>query len=80
MAIQQDDMSSDTGRTAIDRHAVTAAGQLLMSAIWLEHRLRRFPAHLSLLGRPPSSLRSVAASSDSHRSDRGLSVPDGWVN
>ena len=80
MPIQQDDMSSDPGRTAIDRHAVTAAGQLLMSAIWLEHRLRRFPAQLSVLGRPPSSLRSAAGSSDSHQSDRGLPVPDAWVN
>ena len=42
MRIQDANVRSDSERTAIDRHAVTAAGQLLMSAIWLEHRVRRF--------------------------------------
>jgi hypothetical protein len=34
MRIEDGDMTSDSDRTAIDRHAVIAAGQLLMSAIW----------------------------------------------
>ena len=52
MPIQHHNVSSDSGRTPIDRHAVSAAGQLLMSAIWLEHRVRRFPTHLSVLASP----------------------------
>jgi hypothetical protein len=35
----------------MDRHAVIAAGQLLMSAIWLEHRVRSASANLSVLAR-----------------------------
>jgi hypothetical protein len=40
--------NSDSGRSAIDRRAVTAAGQLLMSAIWLEHRVRRISRRLTI--------------------------------
>ena len=53
MRIQDGDMTSDSARTAIDRHAVTAAGQLLMSAIWLEHRVRRFSTGLRMLPSQP---------------------------
>jgi hypothetical protein len=41
MRIQVGKMNPDSSRTAIDRHAVKAAGQLLMSAIWLEHHILR---------------------------------------
>jgi hypothetical protein len=77
MRIQDGDMSSDSDRTAIDRHAVTAAGQLLMSAIWLEHRVRRFSTRLSMLPSQRASVVSVVSSSGSHHSDRGLLQPDG---
>ena len=77
MRIEDGDMSSDSARTAIDRHAVTAAGQLLMSAIWLEHRVRRFSTRLSMLPSQRASVVSVVSSSVAHQSDRGLLVPDG---
>jgi hypothetical protein len=80
MPIQHHNVSSDSGRTPIDRHAVSAAGQLLMSAIWLEHRVRRFPTHLSVLASPRSSAAPVASSSDAHPSPRGLVVSVGWDN
>ena len=65
--------NSDPPRSAIDRYAVTAAGHVLMSAIWLEHRVRELldtardvakPAHIhhvrrELVGFP--SLRPWAA-------------------
>jgi hypothetical protein len=76
MRIQDGDMTSDSDRTAIDRHAVTAAGQLLISGIWLEHRLRRFSTRLTTL---PSqrSVVPVASSSVSHQRDRAALVPEG---
>jgi hypothetical protein len=43
---------SDAARTAIDRHAVRAVGQLLTSGIWLEHRVRRFSTNLSMFPSP----------------------------
>ena len=72
MRIQNDTMSTGSDRSALDRHAVTAAGQLLMSAIWLEHRVRRFSTRV--MG--PSQRTSVAAvvsSSDAHNPDQGCS-------
>jgi hypothetical protein len=44
-----DDMKSDSARTAMDRYAVNAAGQLLISVIWMEHRVRRAFTRLSML-------------------------------
>lgn len=48
MQIFDDTMSLSPDRAAIDRHAVVAAGHLLMSAIWLEHRVRHLSTHLSV--------------------------------
>jgi hypothetical protein len=62
MRIKDCDMSSDSDRTAIDRHAVTAAGQLLMSAIWLEHRARQFSTRLSTLQSQRGFVVSVVTS------------------
>ena len=56
MQIQSSGMRSETARTAVDRHAFMAAGQLLISAIWLEHRVRRISTRLSTL---PSQQASV---------------------
>jgi hypothetical protein len=78
MRIQDDNMRSDPGRRAIDHHAVTAAGQLLMSAIWLEHRVRSFSTHLNLLASPRFSDAPATSSSDSHQSERGQLVSEGW--
>jgi hypothetical protein len=66
---------SDSGRTAIDHHAVIAAGQLLMSAIELEHRVRRFATHFSprALVMPVVS-SSVAQQFDSRPVGAGSSV------
>jgi len=47
MRIEDGDKTSDSDRTAIDRRAISAAGQLLMSAIWLEHRVRRVSTRLN---------------------------------
>jgi hypothetical protein len=81
MRIQDGKPSSGPDRTAIDRHAVTAAGQLLMSAIWLEHRVRRFSTRLSMLpGQQASSPAPVVSSSAFQPSDRGILVPDGRSN
>ena len=77
MRIQDGDMTSGSDRTAIDRHAVTAAGQLLMSAIWLEHRVRRVSTRFTLSSGQRASAVSVVRSSVAHQSDRGLLVPDG---
>jgi hypothetical protein len=76
MRIEDGDMTSDSDRTAIDRHAVTAAGQLLISAIWLEHRLRYFSTRLATL---PSQRASVLSGVNSPvaRADRTVFVPDG---
>ena len=75
MRIQDGDMSSASNRTAIDRHAVTAAGQLLMSAIWLEHRVRRFSTRLTMFSSQRAPDVSVLSSSVAE-SDRGRLVPD----
>jgi hypothetical protein len=75
MSIQVHNMSSEPGRTAIDRHAVTAAGQMLMSAIWFEHRVRSWSKRLSMSARPRSSAVCVVRLSQSHQSDRGLHAP-----
>jgi hypothetical protein len=48
-AMQDVLLSSDSNRTAIDGHTVAGAGQLLMSAIWLVHRVRSFSMRLSML-------------------------------
>ena len=71
MRIQDGDMSSDSARTAIDRHAVIAAGQLLMSAIWLEHRVRRFSTRLTMLPSQRASVVSVMSSSVAHQRTEG---------
>ena len=78
MRIQGGDMSSDSDRTALDHHAVIAAGQLLMSAIWLEHRVRRFSTRLTMSPSQRASVASVVRSSAAHQSDREPLVPDGW--
>jgi hypothetical protein len=75
MRIQDGDMTSDSDRTAIDRHAVTATGQLLMSAIWLEHRVRRFSTRLSMLPSQRSSVMSVVRYPVAHQAERKVPVP-----
>jgi|HubBroStandDraft_4_1064222.scaffolds.fasta_scaffold670475_2 hypothetical protein len=77
MRNEGDTVNCDSSRSAIDRRAVTAAGQLLMSAIWLEHRVRRVSTRLTLSSgqRPPAV--SVVRSWVSHQSDCGPLVPDG---
>jgi hypothetical protein len=76
MRIQDDTTSSDSGRTTLDRQAVTATGQLLMSAIWLEHRVRRlFDAseHVD----EPASIRCVfVRTSASHQFGPRVLAPD----
>jgi hypothetical protein len=76
MRIEDGDMTSDSDRAALDRHAVAAAGQLLISAIWLEHRLRYFSARLATL---PSQRASVLAGVNSPvaRANRTVFSPDG---
>lgn len=61
--------NSDSGRTAIERHAVTAAGHLLLSAIWLEHRVRTFPKRLGTLPTPRASVASLTNAAASPQSD-----------
>jgi hypothetical protein len=75
MRIRDGDMSSDSARTVIDRQAVIAAGQLLMSAIWLEHRVRRFSKRRRML---PSQhpLCLVVSTSASHRLGPRVLVPE----
>jgi hypothetical protein len=69
--------SSDSARTAIDRHAVKAAGQLLLSAIWLEHRVRRFSTRLTMVPSQRGTVVSVVSTSGADHTDRELLVPDG---
>jgi hypothetical protein len=69
-------MNSESVRSAIDRHAVTAVAQVLVSAIWLEHRILRASARLSLLPSQQASVVSVVSSTDSQESDYRLLVPD----
>lgn len=76
MRIQNGDLRSDSDRGALDRHAVTAAGQLLISAIWLEHRLRYFSTRLATLPSQRASVLSGVNSPDA-RADRTVFVPDG---
>lgn len=75
MRIQDGDMNPASGRTAIDRHAVTAAGQLLMSAICLEHRARRLSTRLTTLPSQGAFVVSVVGSLVAPQSDRGQLVP-----
>lgn len=70
MWIHGGNTNSDSSRTVIDHHAVIAAGQLLMSAIWLEHRVRRLSMRLSTLPSQRASVVSVMSSSASRQSDR----------
>jgi hypothetical protein len=76
MRIEDGDMTSDSDRAALDRHAVAAAGQLLISAIWLEHRLRYFSTRLATL---PSQRTSMLSDVNSPvaREDRGVLASDG---
>ena len=67
----------DSPRSAIDRRAVAAAGQLLMSGIWLEHRVRRVSTLLTMSPSQRTSVVSVVRYSAEHQSDRGLLVPGG---
>jgi len=69
MPEQGSTMESDSARRAIDRHAVTAAGHVLMSAIWLEHRVRSFSAHLATSPLQRGSHASLANSSAAHQRD-----------
>lgn len=77
MQNQRATVKCDSPRSGIDRRAVTAAGQLLMSAIWLEHRVRRVSTRLSMSPSQRASLVSVVRYSAAHQSDRELLVPDG---
>jgi hypothetical protein len=77
MQDQGDTIHSDSSRTAFDRHAVIVAGQLLMSAIWFEHRVRRLSTRLITLPNQRPSAVAVVSSPASDQSDRGLLVPDG---
>jgi hypothetical protein len=71
MRIEDGDRTSNADRAALDRQAVAAAGQLLISAIWLEHRLRYFSTRLATLPRP-LDLNSPLAGRD-----RRVLVPQG---
>jgi hypothetical protein len=71
MRIDDDDKASESERATLDRHAVAAAGQLLISAIWLEHRLRYFSTRLATLPRPLDLNLPVAGR------DRRVLVPQG---
>jgi hypothetical protein len=75
MRIQDGDVSSDSNRTVIDRHAVTAAGQLLMSAIRLEHRVRHFSTRLSMLPSQRVSVMSFVSTPVADQTDRGMLAP-----
>ena len=76
MRTEDCDLTSDSDRAALDRHAVAAAGQLLISAIWLEHRVRYFSTRLATL---PSQRASVLpqAHSPVTRADRDVLVSGG---
>jgi hypothetical protein len=63
-------MNSDSHRTALDHHAIVAAGQLLMSAIWLEHRVRRFSTRLVTWPLVQASVVSVVGSPAAGQSDQ----------
>ena len=76
MRIEDGDRTSNSDRAALDRQAVAAAGQLLISAIWLEHRLRYFSTRLATL---PSQRASVMSDVNSpvDREDRTVLASDG---
>jgi hypothetical protein len=76
MRIEDGAMTSDSDRAALDRHAVAAAGQLLISAIWLEHRLRYFSARLATLPSRRTSVPPLVTSTVA-RADRRVLVSDG---
>jgi hypothetical protein len=65
MQDQRGPTNSESARSAIDRHAVTAVAHLLVSAIWLEHRILRASARLSSLPSQQASVVSVVSSTDS---------------
>ena len=71
MRIEGSGIRSDAARTAIDRHAVRAVGQLLTSGIWLEHRVRRFSTDLSLFPSPRAFGVRVASFPVAQQSDSG---------
>jgi hypothetical protein len=75
MRIQDGHMTSDSDRTAIDRRAVTAAGQLLMSAIWLEHRVRRYSTRLTMFLSQRASVVPVVITSGADQPNRGMLAP-----
>jgi hypothetical protein len=75
MRIQDANARSGSERTAIDRHAVTAAGHLLMSAIWLEHRVRRFSTRVTALPSKRATGTPAVSSSVAHGTDEGLPLP-----
>lgn len=75
MRDQDDPRNSDSTRSAIDRYAVIAASQALMSSIWMEHRVRRFSMRLRTSSIGQRSAEPVVSSSASHQSDRGQIVP-----
>jgi hypothetical protein len=75
MRIEAGDMTSDSDRTAIDRHAVIAVGQQLMSAIWLEHRFRRFSTRLTMFPSQRTSVMSVVSASGADQTDGGMLAP-----
>lgn len=77
MPDQGSNVNCDFARSAIDRRAVTAAVQLLMSAIWLEHRVRRVSTRLTVSPSQRASVMSVVRPSVAHPSGRGLLLPDG---
>jgi hypothetical protein len=76
MRIEEGDMTSDSDRAGLDHHAVTAAGQLLISAIWLEHRLRYFSTRLATLPRR-RAFELSDVNSPVAQEDRRVLVPDG---
>jgi hypothetical protein len=74
MRDQDGPRNSDSTRSAIDRYAVIAASQVLMSSIWIEHRVRRFPMRLRTLSIGQRAGASAVSSSASRQSDRGQIV------
>jgi hypothetical protein len=70
MGSQDRHMNSDSNRAALDRHAITAAGHLLMSAIWLEHRARRLSTRLVTWPLVQASVVSVVGSATTGQSDQ----------
>jgi hypothetical protein len=62
---------ADSARSPLDHHAVSAVSELLMSGIWLEHRVRRFPKLLSALSAwPLRTSRSRLDAAKYHGHDR----------